>query len=95
MSKKQLATSVANYDVGLVFKAGGIPAAVVPVTDRARKLFISWGMSDTAVGIVPPFDPSTLTTELPGDFLVGIHRMKPDFYELSKIPLPPINRMVH
>jgi len=85
--------SLLEIDI-LVVMNEGYPVAVLPETDRARSLFIYWGMLDQHEGrkldgIRPPLSAMDLFNSIPKHWLTGVRPAEEieEFY-LQEVTLP-------
>jgi hypothetical protein len=98
MSNEELPKNVNDFlgqvDALIVWTLEG-PMAVVPLSDRAKALFIRWGMEPEDDGIVPPDDAADLIESIPNNWIVGMGEPLKEQYILAEIPLPQPLIMVH
>lgn len=84
-----------DLDVSMVMAGLGLPLAVVPISDRAKALFIRWGMHPEDEGITPPIDPSHLFESIPADWRANIVDAEDGEIKLTEVPLPQPRIVVH
>ena len=95
-NKKQdvLETLLGQIDVYLVWDENG-PQAAVPASDRAKALFIRWGMPENADGIEPPHDALDLVESMPNDWTIGMGEPVKEDYLIAEVPLPQPRLVLH
>ena len=72
-----------------------VPLVISPVSARAVKLFIQWGMPKEATGILAPFEPKSFFKILPEDWKVMSVPLKEGAHIVAEVPLPPRLHVVH
>ena len=75
----------------------GQPLFIRANSDRAKTLFMRWGVSDEVVGIEPPASPTDFTDSIPGSWILGMETEEnPQAeYLVQEIPLPQPRLMLH
>ena len=81
-------------DVMLVWKGGG-PIVIMPVSERAKSLFIRWGMNPEADGIHPPPHAMDLMDSVPEDWILAMEEADRKEYKVDDIPLPQPRLVLH
>lgn len=97
MSKEKqsgLEMLLGKIDLYLIWE-GGHPMIVIPQSERAKSLFIRWGMPEKADGITPPADAFDLMTSIPNDWVMGMKEATKDTYTMVDIPLPQPMLVLH
>lgn len=67
------------------------PLGVLPRSDRARALFMRWGMEEDCDGIAAPYDPDDLFRSVPANWTCRVFELVEIPYRdylLQDIPLP-------
>ena len=73
----------------------GVPMAVIPKSNRAKSLFIRWGMEEGSDGIAAPYDPTDIIDSVPSNWTAVVEPPEPGMYILNKVPLPQPLMVVH
>lgn len=98
MSKEKqsvLGMLLGKIDVALMWDDRG-PFAVIPQSDRAKALFIQWGMDETSDGIQPPEDANDFMISIPEEWIVGMGQPEEERgYKIQEIALPQPKPMLH
>jgi hypothetical protein len=95
--KKQLTEKEVNsgVDVGLVTTDDGLPVALIPLSDRAKALFVRWGMKEMCIGIVPPWTPEDFFDSCPGNWVMKKIEPPSEAFLLQEITLPQPRIVLH
>lgn len=64
------------------------PVAVIPHSNRARSLFMRWGMEADCDGIAAPYDPADLFDSVPANWTCRVDEVAERDYLIQDIPLP-------
>ena len=97
MSSKQCeikAILLGEADVGLVM-IDDLAVALIPLSERARRLFYKWGMEKEDDGIVPPIDAMDFVTSVPSHWVMKSMDPEKRMYILREVPLPQPIAVVH
>lgn len=81
-------------DIIIVFH-DTVPVVVVPSSDRAKALFIRWGMEESCLGINPPDKPEDLMESIPNNWTVRMSTPEEGVHKLTQITLPQPLVVVH
>jgi len=82
-------------DIAILFNMYGEPVVVVAESDRARVLFMQWGVPEEADGILPPEHPNSLTASLPSNWTVMTRMADKASYACAEITLPQPRAVLH
>ena len=84
-------------DCVMVFSGGGQPLFIRANSDRAKALFMQWGVSDEVAGIDPPAKPTDFTESIPDNWIVGVDTEEDPQaeYLVQEIALPQARLMLH
>lgn len=72
-----------------------VPVAVVPVSERAKQLFVRWGMPESCQGIAPPDHPQDLIESIPFNWILEGCNLQEGLHKLAQITLPQPLVVVH
>ena len=72
----------------LILMRGAEPVAIIPQSDRARALFMRWGMEADCDGIAAPYDPNDLFESVPANWMCHVGEVAERDYLIQDIPLP-------
>jgi len=75
----------------------GWPLFIRANSDRAKTLFMQWGVSEEVAGIEPPAKPTDFTDSLPDNWTLSMEVEKDPQVEylIQEIALPQPRLMVH
>ncbi len=70
--------------------ANDYPIMIKAVSERAKTLFMQWGVAPEADGIDPPDEPEHFIKSLPGNWIVGmVTEENPEKeFLVQEVPLP-------
>ncbi len=86
-------TSSDTVDVIIVFE--DMPYAIVPNSERAKKLFMRWGMEEGLTGIAPPNDAMDLIRSMPQNWVCEMQELANGAHLIKEVPLPQPILVVH
>ena len=78
-----------------VLKKGMSMDIVVPVSERAKKLFMYWGMEDGYDGVYAPDNPMDLVNSFPRNWVLDVMELEDREYKVVEVPLPQPLMVLH
>jgi len=94
--KNVLQTTDADIALILHEDEDDMPPVMLPVSDRARTLFITWGMEEKGVsGIIINFAPDDMVEICPKEWKMVLADIGDGDYIFQEITLPDLPVVVH
>lgn len=83
-------------DCVMVF-SDGQPLFIRANSDRAKTLFMQWGVQEEVDGIDPPAEPTDFMDSIPNNWIVGVETEEDPQaeYLVQEIALPQARLMLH
>ena len=90
-----LAKYEAKDDIDVIIVFEDMPYAIVPNSERAKKLFTRWGMEEGMTGIAPPADAMDLIISFPGNWVCEMQELANGAHLIKEVPLPQPILVLH